>query len=96
MHGFITRIKERKPNGDGFEREIYNRFGKEGFKDIFEGFMKLMQDNSVEEYQDEFEDTRIRLEGLISKLGESYFLFETHDEDDETYVPFSGCELAKL
>lgn len=37
--------------------------------------MKLRQENSVEEYQDEFEDMRIRLERLMPKLEESYFLF---------------------
>lgn len=36
--------------------------------------MKLRQENSVEEYQDEFEDMRIRLERLMLELGETYFL----------------------
>lgn len=35
--------------------------------------MKLRQDNTVEGYQDVFEDMRIRLERLMPELGESYF-----------------------
>lgn len=66
--------KGREPNWDKYERGIYSRFGGEGLEDTVEGFMKLIQENSVEEYQDEFEDTRIRLERLILELGESYFL----------------------
>lgn len=48
-------------------RGICNRFGDEGF-------LKLRQENTVEEYQDEFEDMRIRMERVMLELGESYFL----------------------
>lgn len=61
------------PNGTGgkehtceeFERGICNRFGNEGLDDIVEGFTKLRQENIVEEYYDEFEDMRIRMESLM-------------------------------
>lgn len=65
----------REPNWDEFERGVCIRFGDEGLEGIVEGFMRLRQENSVEEYQDEFEDTRIRLERLMPELSESYFLF---------------------
>ncbi len=36
--------------------------------------MKLRQENSLEEYQDIFEDLRIRMESVMPDLGEAYFL----------------------
>lgn len=42
-------------------------------KDV-EEIMKLRQIGTVEEYQSEFEDVRVRLEGFMPNLGETYFL----------------------
>lgn len=64
----------REPNWDEFARGICKIFGDEGLEDIVEGFMKLIQENSVEEYHDEFENMRIRLKRFMPELGESYFL----------------------
>ncbi|XP_057986530.1 uncharacterized protein LOC110636696 [Hevea brasiliensis] len=58
-----------------FEKGICSRFGDEGLEDLVEGFIKLRQEGSLEEYQDEFEELRIRIERLMPELGESYFLF---------------------
>lgn len=71
---FLNWNKGRELNWDEFERRVCNRFGDECLEDILEGFVKLRQENSVEEYHDEFEDIRIRLERLMLELGESYFL----------------------
>ncbi|KAG8637866.1 hypothetical protein MANES_15G173066v8 [Manihot esculenta] len=55
----IYRVPAEQRNRGGehareeFERGICNKFGDEGLDDIIEGFMKLRQDNTVEEYQDE-------------------------------------------
>lgn len=42
-------------------------------KDV-EEIMKLRQIGTVEEYQSEFEDVRVRLERFMPNLGETYFL----------------------
>lgn len=48
------------------------RFRDRGIEDILEEFMK--RGKSVEEYQDKFEDVRIRMKRVIPQLGEDYWL----------------------
>lgn len=45
-----------------------------GLEDITEEFLKLRQDGTLDEYQDKFENLRIRMDRVLLELGESYFL----------------------
>ncbi|XP_021653075.2 uncharacterized protein LOC110644554 [Hevea brasiliensis] len=57
-----------------FEKDLCRRFGEDGLEDVVEEIMKMRQEGTVEEYQDKFEDRRIRLERVMPNLGEAYFL----------------------
>lgn len=56
-----------------FERELCVRFGEEGLEDVIEELMRTRQEGNMEEYQDRFEDIRIRVERVMPSLGEAYF-----------------------
>lgn len=57
-----------------FERDFCARFGKEGLEDVIEKLMRIRQERTIREYQDKFEDIRIRVEWIIFSWGEAYFL----------------------
>lgn len=59
---------------EDFERELCVRFGDQGLEDIVEEFTKMRQEGSVDEYQDKFEDLRIRMERVMPHLGNDNFL----------------------
>lgn len=51
-------------NLEDFERELCIKFGEEGLEDIVEEFTGIILEGTMEEYQDKFEDLRIRLERI--------------------------------
>lgn len=50
------------------------RFGEEGLEDVIEELMRTRQEGTIWEYQDKFEDIRIRVEWIMPNLVEAYFL----------------------
>lgn len=67
---------DRGPHSwEDFERELCVRFGDQWLEDIVEEFMKMRQESSVGEYQDNYEDSRIRMERVMPHLGEHCFLY---------------------
>lgn len=66
---FYNWNRSREYAWEEFNKEICNRFRNDGLEDMMEKFMKLRQENSIEECRDEFEDIRIRLERLMQVGG---------------------------
>lgn len=56
------------------EEALWKRFRDLGVEDTVEEFMRLMQEGSIEKYQDRLENIRVRMERVLPELGESYFL----------------------
>lgn len=52
----------RVPSWEQFEEALCKRFGDLSLEDIVEEFMKLSQESTVNEYEDKFEDLRVRME----------------------------------
>lgn len=60
---FCNCSKEnRNPSWEQFEEALCKRFGDLSLEDIVEEFMKLSQESTVNEYEDKFEDLRVRME----------------------------------
>lgn len=57
-----------------FEADLCRRFGEKGLEDVVEEFMKMRQEGFIGDYQDKFEDIRVRMERFAPALEENYFL----------------------
>lgn len=57
-----------------FEMAFSTRFEDEDLEDTVEEMMRLRQEEGVADYEDQFEELRIRMEWLLVDLREAYFL----------------------
>lgn len=56
------------------EFELCRRFGEDEMADVVEEFMRVRQDGIVRDYQDRFEELRLRMERILPNLDEKYYL----------------------
>nr|CAD1833683.1 unnamed protein product [Ananas comosus var. bracteatus] len=72
FHGYLAEKKE--VSWDSFVLDLCKRFDSNGLRDEVEEFNKLVQNGTVEEYQEQFEELRSRLLTTKSQFAPEFFL----------------------